>query len=53
MKFEKLAEIKIMYKNVDDPEKLKEKNEEIEQVKRDTENMKAEKLKEAQDLLVK
>ena len=42
-----------MYKNVDDPEKIKQKNEEIDQVKKDTEVIKQEKLKEAQDTLVK
>ena len=29
-----------MYKNADDPEKVKEKNDEIEQVKKDTEVLK-------------
>ena len=40
MKFEKLAEIKIIYKNVDDPEKIKQKNEEIDKVIKDTEVIK-------------
>ena len=53
IKFEKLAEIKIMYKSADpnDQEKMQEKNDEIENVKRETELLKQQKIKEAHDLL--
>lgn len=44
-----------MYKNLGDldEEKVLEKNQEIDQVKKDTEVLKHQKLKEAQDALVK
>ena len=46
MKFEKIAEIKIMYKN---SEETKERDDEISQVKADMESYKAQKVLEAKE----
>lgn len=49
LKYEKLAEVKIMYKKVDpsDTEKMKEKQEEIDTIKSDMEVLKLRRIDEA------
>lgn len=48
MKFERMAEIKFMYKKFqDDPEKMKERDQELEGVKQEMELLKQKKIKEA------
>jgi len=48
-KYEKLAEIKIMYKKETDPEKLAERDAEINLVKSDMESLKAQKVLAAKE----
>lgn len=49
MKFEKIAEIKFMYKKEEDPEKLAERDNEIGQVKSDMEALKTKRVLEAKE----
>jgi hypothetical protein len=49
MKFEKIAELKVMYKNESDPEKLAERDKEIDQIKSDMEALKTKQVLEAKE----
>ena len=49
MKFEKIAELKVMYKNESDPEKLAERDKEIDQIKSDMEALKTKRVLEAKE----
>ena len=49
MKFEKIAEIKFMYKKEEDPEKLAERDKEIDQTKSDMEALKTKRVLEAKE----
>jgi hypothetical protein len=49
MKFEKIAELKVMYKHEADPEKLAERDKEIDQIKSDMEALKTKRVLEAKE----
>ena len=51
MKFEKIAEIKFMYKKEEDPEKLAERDQEIDQIKSDMEALKTKRVLEAKETM--
>lgn len=49
LKYEKIAEVKFMYKKEEDPEKIAERDKEIDQIKSDMEALKTKRVLEAKE----